>query len=161
MSELLLLGDDRLYEVCEPVGLDELDEVPHWIELLKQALLAYRETYGAGRAIAAPQLGISRRLIVMLYQGEFIALINPTLRPESETIMRVWDDCMCMPGLFVEVERYSKIRVDYIDAHLEPRFLELEGDYAELVQHEYDHLDGILMTMRAIDEKSFKYKILR
>lgn len=158
MSTILLIGDDRLYQVAEHVGIFELDQIPIWTAQLKDALYAYRKQYGAGRAIAAPQLGISRRLIVMDIGGVVTVFVNPTLMFFDDEKMLVWDDCMCMPGLYVQVERYKRCRIDYIDENLDPQFMELEGDLSELLQHEFDHLDGILMTMRAVDGKSFRMK---
>jgi len=67
------------------------------------------------------------------------------------------DDCMSFPGFLVKVERFKRCIVTYYDMQWRKQELHLEGDLAELIQHEYDHLDGITATMRAIDEKSFYY----
>ena len=71
--------------------------------------------------------------------------------------MTVMDDCMSFPGLLVKVERYRECHISYYDMNWKRQNMHLTGDLAELIQHEYDHLDGILATMRAIDEKSFFY----
>jgi peptide deformylase len=74
--------------------------------------------------------------------------------PDEEQ-MEVLDDCMSFPDLFVKVNRYRRCKIKYKDTNWEDCVMELEGDLSELLQHEYDHLDGILATMRAIDNKSF------
>ena len=65
------------------------------------------------------------------------------------------DDCMSFPGLMVEVRRHWRVDIRYLDENMQPQEMHLEGDLAELLQHEYDHLDGILATMRAVDDKAF------
>jgi len=69
--------------------------------------------------------------------------------------MTVWDDCMSFPELFVKVLRHQKCTIQYYDAQWKPQEMELEGDLSELLQHEYDHLDGILAVSRAVDAQSF------
>ena len=81
--------------------------------------------------------------------------INPTLEFLDGETMEVLDDCMSFPGLCVKVRRYRRCWVRYLDELRQPQTLLLEGDLSELLQHEYDHLDGILATMRAVDRKAF------
>jgi peptide deformylase len=76
-------------------------------------------------------------------------------------MMEVWDDCMCFPDLLVRVLRHRRIRLTFRDLDWKGRSLDLEGDLAELLQHEYDHLDGILAVSRAIDGKSFALRSQR
>jgi N-formylmethionyl-tRNA deformylase len=86
--------------------------------------------------------------------------VNPVLRFPSEERMTVLDDCMSFPGLCVKVMRYKYCTIEYYDMEFNKKSMELEGDLSELLQHEYDHLDGILATMRAIDNRSFHLKFL-
>ena len=80
--------------------------------------------------------------------------VNPRLTfPDDERYVLL-DDCMSFPGLIVRVERHRRAVIEYLDERFQPQRMELEGDYSELLQHEYDHLDGILATMRAVDNKS-------
>ena len=65
---------------------------------------------------------------------------------------------MSFPELLVKVRRHYSLRMHFRDKNWEEQVWDLEGDMAELLQHEYDHLDGILATMRAIDEKSFRWR---
>ena len=70
-------------------------------------------------------------------------------------MMTVLDDCMSFPHLLVRVRRYRRSSITYQDESWQMHTWTLEGDLCELIQHEYDHLDGILATMRAVDERAF------
>lgn len=154
VREILLLGDERLYEICDEVTAEDAPLLPGWIEDLHDTLLDYRAAHGAGRAVAAPQIGVKKRLIYMLTDRPYV-FVNPCLTfPDGETY-ELLDDCMSFPGLIVRVRRHRRCTLDYTDEHGQAQRLELEGDLSELVQHEYDHLDGILATMCAVDNKSF------
>lgn len=156
-QKILLLGNTQLYEISESVKPDELSNLKPVIENLHDTLMAFKEKYHAGRAIAAPQIGIKKRLIYMFIDRPTI-FINPSLTfPDTEKIT-VLDDCMSFPNLFVKVKRYNRCNITYFDLDGEEKKLELTGDLSELIQHEYDHLDGILATMRAIDNRSFILK---
>lgn len=152
---ILLLGEPSLYEMCDEITQDDLPELDGWIQDLHDTLFDFRRTYGAGRAIAAPQIGIQKRLLYMHIDKPTV-FINPKLVPLSDELFEVWDDCMSFPNLRVLVDRYKHSRIDYLDRNFEPQSLELTDDLSELLQHEYDHLDGILATMRAKDENSLK-----
>jgi peptide deformylase len=157
LKDLLLLGDPRLYEVCEPVRKEELPLVTEWVADLHAVMQEIRSTYHFGRAIAAPQLGIMKRLVYMNIDRPVI-FINPTLSHLSEELFEVWDDCMSFPNLLVKLNRHRSITVNYLDEHWQPREWQMKDGLSELLQHEYDHLDGILCTMRAIDDKSFRWR---
>ncbi len=154
IKQLLKLGDAQLYEVSEPVQKEERTQLLDWVKDLHDTLMEYRRVYGAGRAIAAPQIGLKKRLIYMHIDKPYI-FVNPVLTfPDDETYEQM-DDCMSFPGLLVKVRRYKRAVISYLDADFLPQTMELQGDFSELLQHEYDHLDGILATMRAVDAKSF------
>lgn len=155
LSDILLLGDERLYEVCKPVEKSELSLVPEWTADLDNVMKEIRVKYNFGRAIAAPQLGIMKRLIYMNIDTP-VVFINPKFTYMSDEKFELWDDCMSFPNLLVKVKRHKKVTIKYLDENWEPQEWEMENDLSELLQHEYDHLDGILCTMRAIDLKSFK-----
>jgi peptide deformylase len=152
--DILLLGNPNLYEKSEEVRREELPAMKSVIEDLHDTMMDYRKRYGAGRAIAAPQIGVKKRLIYMNI-GEPIVFINPSLSFPDEEKMTVLDDCMSFPGLCIKLHRYVRCRIDYYDIDWKPCYMEVSGDLSELLQHEYDHLDGILATMRAVDEKAF------
>jgi len=65
---------------------------------------------------------------------------------------------MSFPNLLVKVKRHHSLNIKYLDENWQPRVWKMEGALSELLQHEYDHVNGILCTMRAIDEKSFKWR---
>lgn len=157
LKDLLLLGDPRLYESCEPVLKEELPLVEGWVADLHNVMEEIRAKYHFGRAIAAPQLGIMKRLIYMNIDRP-VVFINPSFSGLSEEMFELWDDCMSFPNLLVRVKRHKSLTIRYLDEQWQPQEWQMEGDLSELLQHEYDHLDGILCTMRAIDDKSFRWR---
>jgi len=156
-KEILLLGNPELYEVSSLVKKDELPEIEIIVNDLHDTLIDFRNIYGAGRAIAAPQIGVKKRLIYMFIDKPTV-FINPKLSFPDEEVMEVMDDCMSFPNLFVKVKRYKRAVIKFKDLDWIDQEMILEGDLSELLQHEYDHLDGILATMRAEDNKSFFIK---
>ena len=85
VREILLLGDERLYEICDEVTAEDAPLLPGWIEDLHDTLLDYRAAHGAGRAVAAPQIGVKKRLIYMLTDRPYV-FVNPRLTfPDGET----------------------------------------------------------------------------
>ena len=154
IREILKLGNPQLYEPSEEIVEADFGFLPEWIEDLHDTLMDYRKKHGAGRAVAAPQIGIKKRLLYMFLDKPYV-FINPVMRfPDNEKYILL-DDCMSFPGLIVKVERYKRADISYLDENLKPQTMHLEGDLSELLQHEYDHLNGILSTMRAVDNKSF------
>ena len=160
VKEILLLGNPALYEKSEEITESEIESVDKWVRDLHDTLMDYREKHGAGRAIAAPQIGIQKRLIYMHTDKPYV-FINPSLSfPDGETY-ELLDDCMSFPGLCVRVRRYKRCVISFLDKNFLPCEMHLEGDLSELLQHEYDHLDGILATMRAVDARSFYFEELK
>jgi peptide deformylase len=121
---------------------------------LGATLAEFREKKGFGRAIAAPQIGKLVR-VVFLGVGEPRPLINPRIVWQSTEQMELWDDCFSFPDLMVRVRRAAWVKVAYQDEHGAERELDAKNQLAELLQHEIDHLDGVLATDRAIDGRSF------
>ncbi|NPV07944.1 MAG: peptide deformylase [Anaerolineae bacterium] len=161
--EILLLGNPLLYRVSSAVEPEDLAEMAAVVADLRDTLLAFRGRYGAGRAIAAPQIGVRKRLVYVHLEGTTSAhlaegpmvLLNPQFTWRSDEMMTVWDDCMCFPDLLVRVLRHRACRLEYRDLEWRPRVWDLEGDLSELLQHECDHLDGVLAVSRAVDGRSF------
>ena len=154
VREVLLLGNPKLHDVCVPVEEVEVESLRPIVQDMHDTLMDFRRRYGAGRAIAAPQIGVMKRLIYM-HIDEPVVLINPILDMKSKEMMQVWDDCMCFPDLLVKVERHRKCRITYRDMNWREHTMMLEGDLSELLQHECDHLDGVLAVSRAMDPHSF------
>jgi len=145
-----------LYEKALPVEKTELKELLPSIKLMFDTVVDFREKYGRGRAIAAPQIGVLKRIICLNIDRP-IVMINPVVSERSNEMFELWDDCMSFPNLFVKVIRHKRLTLSFYDENWEKQTWNLEDDMAELIQHEYDHLDGMLATQRAIDEKSFRY----
>ena len=156
-ADLLLLGNPMLYQVSEEIIQEELSEAKKWVQDLHEVMEDIRRKYNFGRAIAAPQLGYMKRLIYMNIDKPLV-FINPKIISKSEEMFEVWDDCMCFPNLLVKVLRHKAIEIEYLDENWEKKSAIFEDDLSELFQHEYDHLDGILCTMRAIDNKFFRWR---
>ena len=154
VREILLLGNPKLYEVSEPVTEDDLKDLLPVVADLHDTLLEFRKKYGAGRAIAACQIGFGKRLIYMLIDSP-VVFINPVLENRSKEMIEVWDDCMCFPDLLVKVVRHKSCTIRFRDLSFKEHTMRLEDDLSELLQHEYDHLDGILAVSRAVDGQSF------
>lgn len=155
VRKILLLGNEELYKKSVPVERDE--DISDIIRDLHDTLIDFRNTYHAGRAIAAPQIGVKKRILYM-YIDKPAIFINPILEFPDEEMMEVLDDCMSFPNLYVKVQRHKRCTIKYYDENWNDCEMSLEDDLSELLQHEYDHLDGILATMRAIDEKAFFLK---
>ena len=153
VKPILLLGNDALYQVSAEVLPGELPSLRGTVEDLHDTLMDFRARYGRGRAIAAPQIGVAKRIIYLNIDAPTI-IINPSLHFPGDELIEVMDDCMSFPELIVRVMRHRQCMLRYKNMDWQSCELLLEDDMAELIQHEYDHLDGILATMRAIDDKS-------
>ena len=158
LKDLLLLGNPILYQKSDTVQQSELPLVKDWVADLNNVMQEIRAKYNFGRAIAAPQLGIMKRVIYMNIDKP-ITFINPEFNYLSSEMFEVWDDCMCFPNLLVKVKRHKELTVKYIDQNWQQQEWHMKDGLSELLQHEYDHLEGILCTMRAIDEKSFRWRM--
>lgn len=156
IREILLLGNENLYEVCKEVLKNEFDKTKQIVEDLHDTMMNFKAKYGFGRAIAAPQINELSRIIYIKSDNTFIAFINPRLEFINDEKFEMWDDCMSYPGLEVKLYRYKTCKVYYKDLNWVDCSIEFTGDLAELIQHEYDHLDGVLAVQRAIDNKSFR-----
>lgn len=157
LEDILQLGNPLLYKVCEPVLQTELPLVEDWVADLHNVMEEIRAKYNFGRAIAAPQIGIMKRLIYLNIDRQ-VVFINPELMDLSDDTFELWDDCMCFPNLLVKVKRHKQLTIKYLDENWQPQEWKMTNGLSELLQHEYDHLEGILCTMRAIDGKSFKWR---
>jgi peptide deformylase len=157
VSDILLLGNPLLYKKSELVHQKEVKGLIPQIDLMYETVLDFRKKYGVGRAIAAPQVGLLKR-IICLNIDKPVAMINPLVTDLSEEMFEVWDDCMSFPNLLVKVRRHKKLSISFRDISWEKHTWHLSDDMAELIQHEYDHLFGILATQRAIDHQSFRWK---
>lgn len=157
VQEILLLGNPQLYRKSDTVLPSELNGLKSVIQDLHDTMMDFRERYKVGRAIAAPQIGVMKRIVYMHIDSPTVFL-NPVLKNQSDEMIELWDDCMSFPDLLVRVRRHKSCTIEYRDLEWAQQSLDLEDDLSELLQHECDHLDGVLATMRAVDDQSFALK---
>ena len=153
MRDLILLGNPILLQQSESV--DDHTEALNIAAELRQTLHAFQNERGWGRAISAPQIGELKKVIYLELEGEEHVFINPELSEFSERTFEIWDDCLSFPDILVKVERHESCRIDYTDKNGESVARTISGAESELLQHEVDHLNGIVATMRAIDGSAF------
>ncbi|MBX0289521.1 peptide deformylase [Hymenobacter sp. HSC-4F20] len=157
IRDILQLGHPTLRAVAKPVADPTSAEIANLVMDLTDTVAHWRDTTGYGRAIAAPQIGELQRVILLRLPGRPVwPLINPSIVAHSPEKLVVWDACLSFLSIFMQVERYSWIRVRYQDlaGHWHETHAGPEDDLAELLQHEIDHLDGILSVDRMVDVKS-------
>jgi len=151
---VLQLGDPGLRSVAKRVENPAAREILALVEDLADTLEHWRKTTGYGRAIAAPQIGAQVRVIFLQLPGEPPwPLVNPVITERSNEKIVVWDACLSFLSIFMQVERHREITVRYQDlrgAEHEVHAGE-QRNLSELLQHEIDHLDGILAVDRITD----------
>jgi peptide deformylase len=145
---ILQLGDPVLREISQPV--ENAAAARPALDSLRDTLHEFQRTHGFGRGISAIQIGIPERVIYMEFEGTPFCLVNPLIEWLSEDKFCMWDDCFSFPDLLVWLERYQTLRLRYTDEHGALQSLDASGPLSELIQHEMDHLDGILAVDRAI-----------
>jgi len=156
-KEILQLGNPILWRQSVEVEDARAVEVEDLIRDLSDTLAAFRQATGYGRGISAPQIGVLKRVVFIRMQphGYCSALVNPSIVDSSDSSFQLWDDCFSFPDLMVRVSRATRIRVEYEDDRGLAKTLEAEGALSELLQHEIDHLDGILAVQRAVSPHAF------
>ena len=133
-------GDEILKRLSCSVILD--DGVREFIESMKETMIDAK-----GIGLAAPQVGRNIRVIVVKLQyGDIQEMINPTIKWYSDHVVKVEEGCLSIPGKYIELIRPSKISVSFQDLSGKYKRWKLKSLEARVVQHEIDHLDGILMT---------------
>ena len=144
-----LIGDPVLRRPAEPVADVDDEAFRAEARTLLATLEDFRRRHGFGRAIAAPQIGVSKRFIAMnLGSGPFL-VVNPVVTRRSDGTFTMWDDCMSFPWLMVRLRRHRSLSLECTDgAGMQRRWDDVNPVTAELLQHELDHLDGILALDR-------------
>lgn len=160
--DILKMGDPRLLEKARPV---EAFGTPALRELVADMQDTMRAANGAG--LAAPQIGIGLRVVIFGFESNprypqaepvpFTILLNPVLTPLGDTVEEGWEGCLSVPGLRGVVPRFARLAYRGFDLEGAPIEREAEGFHARVVQHECDHLDGILYPMRVRDFSRFGY----
>jgi peptide deformylase len=157
VKTVLQLGDPLLRQRAIAVRNPAAPEIHALVHHLADTLAHWRSTTGYGRGIAAPQLGVLQRVIFLQLPGaEPWPLINPKIIERSEEKIIVWDACLSFLSIFMQVERHRQVTIRY--QNLNGNTLEFaagdDRNLSELLQHEIDHLDGILAIDRVVDTKT-------
>ncbi len=142
-----LLGDPVLRAQCVAVNRVRSPAVRVVADDLQDTLTDLKSRHGLGRGLAAPQIGAPMRIAYIEIDKPWI-LINPDIVDIGTDDVMVWDDCFSVPSLLVRVQRAYNIKVSFHDLSGKSHTIEAEGDVAELLQHEIDHLDGVLLVDR-------------
>ena len=156
------MGDSRLWQQAKPV---ESFNTPELHELISDMQDTMHHLDGAG--LAAPQIGVGLRLVIFGFEGNsrypdagsipYTVLINPELTPLSDEIEEGWEGCLSVPGLRGSVPRWRHLRYTGFDQLGQPIDRSVEAFHARVVQHECDHLEGILYPMRMRDFSRFGF----
>lgn len=159
---VLKMGDPLLRQVAAPV--ERFDGA--LAELIADMDETMRSLNGAG--LAAPQIGVSLRVVIFELKENprypdvapipYTVLVNPLLMPLGEEQQEGWEGCLSVPGLRGLVPRYRRLRYQGFDMQGVPLDRTVEGFHARVVQHEVDHLDGILYPQRVRDLRSFGFE---
>jgi peptide deformylase len=163
VRRVLKMGDPLLLRVAEPVRWFDTPELNTLIQDMLDTMAALN---GAG--LAAPQIGVSERVVIFGVDRNprypdaepvpMTVLINPEIEILTDEMDDGWEGCLSVPGLRGLVPRYTRLRYRGVDQHGKRFEREAHGFHARVVQHECDHLDGILYPMRLKDIRSFGYE---
>lgn len=156
VRRVLKMGDPVLYRKADPV---QLFNTPELDKLVADMFDTMAELSGAG--LAAPQIGVSQRVVIFGVEANpryphaepvpTTVLVNPMLTPIGNDMEDAWEGCLSVPGLRGLVTRHLNLRYTGFDQHGKPIDRTISGFHARVVQHECDHLDGILYPMRLRD----------
>ena len=162
IREVLKMGDPRLWRVSEPVKRFGTPELEALLQDMRDTMAAQN---GAG--LAAPQIGVPLRVVIFGVDFNprypdaepvpYTELVNPVLTPLGDEMEDGWEGCLSVPGLRGVVPRHLAMRYTGFDPFGEPIVREVTDFHARVVQHECDHLDGILYPMRMTDMRRFGY----
>ncbi|MBP6889458.1 MAG: peptide deformylase [Candidatus Moranbacteria bacterium] len=145
---------DVLNRKAFPVALPFPDEI---YSLLDEMVITMRKEKGIG--LAAPQVGISQRICVIEIDGTVTKYLNPEITTRSQEKIFFEEGCLSLPGEFFPIERHEEITVKYWNEKGLPKRIRTRGLLAIVLQHEIDHLDGILICKRYQRQKSKEGKI--
>ena len=161
IRDILKMGNPDLLKLSEPVDFEK-DDLKTLIEDMKETMKA-----NDGAGLAAPQIGVFKRLVIFGFDTNdrypeaepvpFTVLINPIITPLSDEQENGWEGCLSVPGLRGVVPRFTHIKYEGYDAEGNKLEREVEDFHARVVQHECDHLDGILYPMKIEDYRYFGF----
>jgi peptide deformylase len=155
IRDVLQLGNPALREPAAAVADPGAAEIASLLSDLSDTLDHWRSTTGYGRGIAAPQIGVGLRVVFANVDRQTPwPLINPEVVAHSVETVEIWDACLSFLCIFFKVRRFSWVEVRYQDTRAVWHELRADGPLAELMQHEIDHLDGILSIDRMTDPRT-------
>jgi peptide deformylase len=162
IRQVLKMGDPRLFRISEPVRDFKSKALKDLIEDMQDTMYSLN---GAG--LAAPQIGINLRVVIFgvnktprypdAEEVPYTVLINPKLTFIEEEMEEGWEGCLSVPGMRGLVPRFKKLRYQGYDLNQNPIDRTVSDFHARVVQHECDHLDGILYPMRIEDLRNFGF----
>ena len=152
VKKILLLGDPFLRRRCKRVKDFSSRSTRAIIQDLSDTLEDFRLRHSFGRGIAAPQIGSEGRIIFIRLK-DLGALINPQIIRHGKKKVELWDDCFSFPDILVKVSRFVWIEVSYQSETGARKKLKARNELSELLQHEIDHINGILAVDRAISKR--------
>ncbi len=155
LKKIRVLGDPVLREKSSPVK--KIDE--NIQSLIKDMQDSIHAGYQPGVGLAAPQIGVSKRVIVVNYDGTFEAYINPELEILESSSQMQEEGCLSLPNLRTEVNRPKKVLLKALKMDGSKIEMEAEEMMARILQHEVDHLDGLLFIDR-VDKKTKRQLML-
>ena len=154
VKEVLMIGNPALREPSADIAFDD-PGLQYILPDLKDTLTHLQETKRIGRALAAPQIGYVKKAIYFQIPDNAFYILNPDILEHSDEMIDVWDSCYSFDvAFFVKIPRHNRIKVRFLTPDGEEKVEEYIGDMAELVQHEVDHLFGVLATDHLKDPKN-------
>ena len=151
IRDTVLLGDPRLRETAEPI-YDYEKELRPVLDDLKDTLTEHQRVFKMGRGLAAPQIGHNKRVVYVQTEAFTGYLVNPSIVYRSPETFEVWDSCFSMNAeFFVKISRHRRIKIKYTDQFGEFHNDTFTDDMSELLQHEIDHLDGVVCSDHLTD----------
>jgi len=142
MIQIRKIGDPVLSKVCEPISSVQELQDSNVLKIMKRAMLTHPTAVG----LAAPQVGFSKRIIMVRYRGFWKTMVNPKILSSSIEINSGEESCLSCPGVSIIVPRHNVIQVDWVDKDFNYHADVFDGKLARIIQHEIHHLNGRMIT---------------
>ena len=162
VKSVLKMGDPRLFEVAKPVTAFDTPQLHELVQDMQHTMEAL-----SGAGLAAPQIGIGLQVVIFgvtrnprypdAEEVPYTVLINPKIEPLDQEMEEDWEGCLSVPGMRGLVPRYKRLRYQGHDQYGKTIERSVDGFHARVMQHECDHLHGILYPMRIRDMRNFGY----
>lgn len=163
VRNILKMGNPKLFEKSSPITDFDTPELYTVIQDLKDTMQHYK-----GVGLAAPQIGCQQRIVLFGFDSNpcypdekpvpLTVLINPTITPLTDATNEAWEGCLSIPGLRALISRVSSIRYAGFSPTGDPIEREVHGFHARVVQHEYDHIEGVLFPQKITNFQKFGFE---